>query len=71
MDMDLDTYRRENNQRAVMKTLIRPSWLNTRAERAVVDFSQTLQDAPRSMLITPEPIMKRLVTKKRSWRQNA
>lgn len=45
IDMDLDAYRRENDQRAIKKTLTLPSWLNTRAERAGINFSQTLQDA--------------------------
>ena len=45
IDMDLEIYRRENDQRAVKKTLTIPSWLNTRAERAGVNFSQILQDA--------------------------
>ena len=50
IDMDLDAYRRENDQRAVKKTLTLPSWLNTRAERAGVNFSQILQDALRERL---------------------
>lgn len=45
IDMDLELYRRENDQRAIKKTLTIPAWLNTRAERAGVNFSQTLQDA--------------------------
>ena len=45
VDMDLEAYRRENDQRAVKKTLTIPSWLNTRAERAGVNFSQVLQEA--------------------------
>lgn len=45
IDVDLEAYRRENDQRAVKKTLTIPSWLNTRAERAGLNFSQTLQDA--------------------------
>ncbi|MCL2544816.1 MAG: type II toxin-antitoxin system HicB family antitoxin [Clostridia bacterium] len=45
VDMDLDAYRRENDQRAIKKTLTIPAWLNTRAERAGVNFSQVLQEA--------------------------
>jgi len=45
IDMDLDAYRRENDQRAVKKTLTIPAWINTRAERAGVNFSQVLQEA--------------------------
>jgi len=50
VDMDLDAYRRENDQRAIRKTLTIPSWLNTRAERAGVNFSQILRDALCSRL---------------------
>ena len=45
VDMDLEAYRRENDQRAIKKTLTIPAWLNTRAERAGVNFSQVLQEA--------------------------
>ena len=45
VDMDLEAYRRDNDQRAVKKTLTIPAWLNTRAERAGVNFSQVLQEA--------------------------
>jgi predicted RNase H-like HicB family nuclease len=50
IDMDLELYRRENDRRAVKKTLTIPMWLNTRAERAGVNFSQILQDALCSTL---------------------
>ena len=50
IDMDLDAYRRENDQRIVKRTLTIPFWLNTRAERAGVNFSQILQDALCSAL---------------------
>lgn len=45
IDVDTDAYRRENDNRAVKKTLSIPSWLNAKAERAGVNFSQILQDA--------------------------
>lgn len=45
VDVDTDVYRKENDNRAVRKTLTIPSWLNARAERAGVNFSQVLQDA--------------------------
>ncbi len=45
IDVDTDAYRRENDNRAVKKTLSIPSWLNAKAEREGVNFSQVLQDA--------------------------
>jgi len=50
IDMDLEAYRRENDQRAIKKTLTIPSWLNTRAERAGVNFSQVLQQGLKEHL---------------------
>ena len=47
---DTDKYRLENNNRAVKKTLTIPSWLNTKAEKAGVNFSQTLQTALKQQL---------------------
>ncbi len=35
----------ENDSKAIKKTLSIPSWLNSMAEKAMVNFSQTLQDA--------------------------
>lgn len=45
IDVDLEAYRKENDRRAIKKTLTIPAWLNTRAERAGVNFSQVLQEA--------------------------
>ena len=42
---DTGAYRRRISNRAVKKTLTIPEWLNTAAEAANVNFSQTLQDA--------------------------
>lgn len=42
---DTKKYRRENDNRAVKKTLSIPSWLNAKAEKAGVNFSQLLQTA--------------------------
>lgn len=50
VDMDLEAYRRDNDTRAVRKTLTIPAWLNTRAERASINFSQTLQEALKEEL---------------------
>lgn len=42
---DTDAYRKENDNRAVKKTLSIPNWLNSKAENANINFSQTLQNA--------------------------
>lgn len=42
---DTAEYRRRTSNRAVKKTLTIPEWLNTAAEAANVNFSQTLQEA--------------------------
>lgn len=42
---DTDEWRREFDSKAVKKTLSIPSWLNFRAERAAINFSQTLKEA--------------------------
>ncbi len=49
---DTDEYRRENDHRAVKKTLTIPNWLNSKAEKAGVNFSQTLQTALKKQLNT-------------------
>ena len=45
VDVDFIAYRRANENRAVKKTLTIPSWLNTEAEKAGINFSRVLQDA--------------------------
>ena len=50
VDCDTDIYRRENDNRAVKKTLSIPSWLNAKAERAGVNFSQVLQEGLKQKL---------------------
>ncbi len=47
---DTDEWRKKSNNRAVKKTLSIPSWLNYKAEKAGVNFSQVLQDALKAML---------------------
>lgn len=47
---DTDAYRKKNDARAVKKTLSIPSWLNTMAEKAGVNFSQILQEALKARL---------------------
>lgn len=42
---DLEDYRRQNNSKAVKKTLSIPEWLNEEALQRNINFSQTLQEA--------------------------
>ena len=48
--VDTETYRRFYESKAIKKTLTIPMWLNEQAERANVNFSQTLQKALKSEL---------------------
>lgn len=50
IDVDTAEYRRENDNRAIKKTLSIPNWLNSRAEKAGINFSQTLQKALKQQL---------------------
>lgn len=50
VDIDIDAYRRTHDNRTVRKNLTLPSWLNERAEKAGINFSQTLQDALKERL---------------------
>lgn len=45
IDIDTVAYRRKTDSKAIKKTLSVPSWLNTQAELAGVNFSAVLQDA--------------------------
>ncbi|MEG2857669.1 MAG: hypothetical protein RR994_03510, partial [Clostridia bacterium] len=47
---DTDRYRRENDTRAVKKTLSIPLWLNSKAEKANAPFSQILQQGLKAYL---------------------
>mgnify|MGYP002869163113 CR=1 FL=1 len=47
---DTDEWRKLVDNKAIKKTLSIPNWLNTKAEKAGVNFSQTLQDALMSKL---------------------
>ena len=47
---DTDEYRRQNDTRAVKKTLSIPAWLNHKAERANAPFSQILQEGLKQYL---------------------
>jgi predicted RNase H-like HicB family nuclease len=50
IDVDTGIYRRENDNRAIKKTLTIPNWLNAKAEKAGINFSQTLQKALKQQL---------------------
>ena len=45
VDVDFETYRKELDNRSVKKYCSIPAWLCERAEKAGINFSQTLQDA--------------------------
>lgn len=45
VDVDFAEYRRKNEMRTVKKNCTIPSWLNYEAEKADINFSQTLQNA--------------------------
>ena len=54
---DTDEWRRLVDNKAVKKTLSIPSWLNTKAEKAGVNFSQVLKDALMGLLgISPSAV---------------
>lgn len=48
--IDLNEYRKKNNNRAIKKTLSIPEWLNVLAETENINFSQTLQEALKEKL---------------------
>lgn len=50
IDADTLEYRKEHDNKAVKKTLTIPSWLNARAEKEGVNFSQVLQDGLKKRL---------------------
>jgi predicted RNase H-like HicB family nuclease len=50
ISVDTEYYRRFYSDKVIKKTLTLPSWLNTRAEEAKINFSQTLQRALKSEL---------------------
>lgn len=50
VDIDTDEYRRAHDNRTIRKNLTLPSWLNARAEKAGVNFSQILQEGLKNHL---------------------
>ena len=47
---DTDKWRKEFDSKAIKKTLTIPSWLNDKAEKENINFSQVLQEALRNRL---------------------
>ena len=52
---DTDEWRKQFDNRAVKKNCIIPAWLNYKAEKASINFSQVLQDALKKILGVSEP----------------
>ena len=52
---DTDAWRKEVDDAAVRKNCTIPNWLNKKAEKAGVNFSQVLQDALKKLLNVSEP----------------
>ena len=50
INADTDFYKRFYENKSIKKTLTIPSWLNSAAEKANINFSQTLQRALREEL---------------------
>ncbi|HEY8908997.1 MAG TPA: type II toxin-antitoxin system HicB family antitoxin [Desulfosporosinus sp.] len=50
VDIDIDAYRKANDNRTIRKNLTLPSWLNDLAEKAGVNFSQILQEGLKEKL---------------------
>lgn len=50
VDIDVEEYRKAHDNRTIRKNLTLPSWLNERAEKAGVNFSQVLQEGLKSRL---------------------
>jgi predicted RNase H-like HicB family nuclease len=50
IDVDMVSYRRRKNSKAVNKTVTLPSWLNEEAEAAKLNFSGILQEGLKNRL---------------------
>lgn len=50
VSIDMNDYRRKNNNKAVKKTLTIPCWLNNLSEKNNINFSQVLQEALKERL---------------------
>ena len=50
VDIDVEEYRKAHDNRTIRKNLTLPSWLDERAEKAGVNFSQVLQEGLKTRL---------------------
>jgi predicted RNase H-like HicB family nuclease len=50
VDLDMVEYRRKTDRKAITRTVSLPKWLDTMAQDAGVNFSQTLQDSLKERL---------------------
>lgn len=50
VSIDMDSYRKKFNNKAIKKTLTIPEWLNYLAEKNNINFSQVLQEALKEKL---------------------
>ena len=50
IDLDMTEYKRKTEKRAVKRTVSLPLWLDTMAQDAGLNFSQTIQDALKERL---------------------
>ena len=50
ISIDMDYYRKKNNNKSIKKTLSIPCWLDTIAEKENINFSQLLQEAIKNKL---------------------
>jgi len=50
VSIDMNEYRRKNNNKSVKKTLTIPCWLNNLSEKNNINFSQVLQEALKERL---------------------
>ena len=53
---DTDEWRKQFDNRAVKKNCTIPAWLNSKAEKAGINFSQVLQDALKKLLGVKESV---------------
>jgi predicted RNase H-like HicB family nuclease len=48
--LDMDSYAEKYGNKAIRKNVTIPNWLNTKAEKAGINFSQVLKDALENLL---------------------
>ena len=50
VDLDIDEYRRREDNRTVRRNVTLPNWLNQKAEKAHINVSGVLQEALKQKL---------------------